>query len=288
MQKKSDIIEEIAFLENLNKLATVYETISIMKMQQIRKGIISSRTYVNNLIDIFTSLQYAKPDEKRDREREGLISKQEIEKEPLATVIITANAKFHGDILRKIFNHFVQHYNKTGDIFVIGKIGREFMNEYSHTIKFQEFDISDLNFTIDDLKPILFHLLKYKKIQVYYAIFKNIVEQIPFESDIADLQKLTAEEVAKAAAAKEHPDFLYEPSAYDISSFIHNNVIALLLLQTVSETHLARLASRMKAMDSLLQRVESDIKTLSQRKHRAARALQDSKQLDRLSGMTLW
>jgi F0F1-type ATP synthase gamma subunit len=288
MQKKSDIIEEISFLENLNKLATVYETISIMKMQQIRKGIISSRTYVNNLIDIFTSLQYVKPDAKRDKEREGLVSKQEIEKQPLATVLITANAKFHGDILRKIFDHFAEHYDRTGDLFVIGKIGREFINEYSKTIKFQEFDISDLNFTIDDLKPILFHLLKYKKIQVYYAIFKNIVEQVPFESDIADLQKLTAEEVAKAAAAKQHPDFLYEPSAYDISSFIHNNVIALLLLQTVSETHLARLASRMKAMDTLLQRVESDIKNLSQRKHRATRALQDSKQLDRLAGMTMW
>ncbi len=288
MQKKSDIIEEIAFLDNLNKLAAVYETISIIKMQQIRKGIISSRTYVDNLIDIFTSLQYAKPDQKRDREREGLISKQEIEKEPLATVIITANAKFHGDILRKIFNHFIQHYDKTGDLYVIGKIGREFMNEYSNTIKFQEFDISDLNFTIHDLKPILFHLLKYKKIQVYYAIFKNIVEQIPLETDIADLQKLTAEEVAKAAAAKEHPDYLYEPSAYDISSFVHNNVIAMLLLQTVSETHLARLASRMKAMDTLLQRVETDIKILNQRKRRAIRSLQDSKQLDRLSGMSMW
>jgi len=60
------------------------------------------------------------------------------------------------------------------------------------------------------------------------------------------------------------------------------------LLQTVSETHLARLASRMNAMEALLQKINSDVKVLSQRQRRADRSLKDSKQQDRLSGMMFW
>lgn len=280
MQKKTDLIEEIQFLDNLHNLATVYESISTMKMQQIRKSIISRRLYVNNLMDIFRSLQY-----ERSEKEYSLLDQKDLK--PLATVIITANAKFHGDILRRIYEYFIKHYDGKGDLFVIGKIGREYIKQYSDKIQFQEYDISDINFTVNDLKPILFHLLKYRKIHVYYAIFKNIVEQVTVETDITDLEKLTKEEIEKAQQ-EQHYQYLYEPSAQQISSFIHNNVTAMSLLQTLSETHLARLASRMNAMESLLGKINEDIKGLKQKERRVKRGIQDSKQLDRLSGMMIW
>ncbi len=280
MQKKTDLIEEIKFLDNLHNLATVYESISTMKMQQIRKSIISRRLYVNNLMDIFRSLQYEKT------EHEYSLA-QPKDLKPLAAVVITANAKFHGDILRRIFTYFTKHYDNKGDLFVIGKIGREYLKEFSDKIKFQEYDVSDINFTVNDLKPILVHLLQYRKIHVYYALFKNIVDQIPVETDITDLEKLTKEEIEEARM-NQHYEYLYEPSAQKISSFIHNNVTAMSLLQTLSETHLARLASRMNAMESLLGKINDDIKVLKQREHRVKRSIQDSKQLDRLAGMAVW
>lgn len=280
MQKKTDLIEEINFLDNLHNLATVYESISTMKMQQIRKNIISRRLYVNNLMDIFRSLQYERTEEEYSAENLKDLK-------PLATVVITANAKFHGDILRRIFQYFLKHYDGNGDLFVVGKIGREYMKEYAEKIQFQEYDISDINFTVNDLKPILFHLLKYRKIHVYYAIFKNVVEQVTVETDITDLEKLTKEEIEKARL-EQHYQYLYEPSAQHISSFIHNNVTAMTLLQTLSETHLARLASRMNAMESLLVKINGDIKILKQREHRVKRSIQDAKQLDRLAGMAVW
>lgn len=280
MQKKTDLIEEIQFLDNLHNLATVYESISTMKMQQIRKNIISRRLYVNNLMDIFRSLQY----EKDPKEYEEWAQK---DLKPLATVVITANAKFHGDIIRRIFEYFIHRYDGKGDLFVIGKIGREYIKQYSDKIQFQEYDISDINFTVNDLKPILFQLLKYRRIHVFYALFKNIVEQVTVETDITDLEKLTKEEIEKAQL-DQHYQYLYEPSAQHISSFIHNNVTAMSLLQTLSETHLARLASRMNAMESLLGKINDDLKVLKQREHRVRRSIQDSKQLDRLAGMAVW
>lgn len=280
MQKKTDLLEEIQFLDNLHNLATVYESISTMKMQQIRKSIISRRLYVNNLMDIFRSLQY-----ERSEEEYELVEQKDLK--PLANVVITANAKFHGDILHRIFDYFIKQYDGKGDLFVIGKTGREYIKEYSDKIQFEEYDISDINFTVNDLKPILFHLLKYRKIHVYYALFKSIVDQIPTETDITDIEKLTKEEIEKAKE-KQHYQYLYEPSAQEISSFIHNNVTAMSLLQTLSETHLARLASRTNAMESLLGKINKDIKVLKLRERRVKRSIQDSKQLDRLAGMAIW
>ena len=276
MQQKSNITDEIDFLVNLRQLARVYESISTIKMQQIRESIIQSRTFVVNLMDIFQSLQYEHPEEKAEVEKQ------------VATVIITANAKFHGDILRKTFDYFISQYDKKGDLFVIGKIGRELIKQYKSDIVFKEFDISDINFTIQDLKPILFHLLQYKKIHVYYAVFKNLVEQIPTDTDIADILKLMPEELQKEAGAEDHPEFLFEPSGQEIAGYIHNSVIAMLLLQTVSETNLARLASRLNAMDALLQKIDVGVKRLNSRQRRIERGIQNSKQSERLAGMTMW
>jgi len=287
MQKKAELTGEIDFLGNLNQLATVYQSISIMKMQQIRAGVTNNRVYVDQLLDIFKSLKYAKIEDHDKENAENMLNSSTTAVKPMATVIITANAKFHGDILRRIFDHFIKKYDRKGDLYVIGKIGRELLENYHDKINFKEFDISDLNFTIHDLKPILFNILQYKQIHVYYALFKNIVDQIPTDADIADFQKLTFKELAEAQG-KEHPEYLYEPSGQEIVNFIHNNVVAMLLLQTVSETHLARLASRMKAMDSLLIRIEETLKTLKFRERRLKRYIQDTKQIDRMAGIALW
>src|SRR3990167_8555328 len=242
MQQKSNIINEIEFLEDLRQLAHVYETISTIKMQQIRESIIQSRSFFAELMDI----------------------------------------------LRKTFNYFIKKYDRAGDLFVIGKIGRELIQQYKSSINFKEFDISDINFTIQDLKPILFHLLQYKKIHVYYAVFKNLVEQIPTDADIADILKLTPEEIKEQTGKEKQTDFLFEPSGQKIAGFIHNSVIAMLLLQTVSETHLARLASRLNAMDALLQRIDIDVKKLDSKQRRFEKSLQSIKQAERLSGIALW
>src|SRR3990167_10717351 len=287
MQQKSDIANEIDFLANLRQLARVYESISTIKMQQIRESIIQSRSFVVNLMDIFQSLQYEHPEEKAEVEKQ-LAEQRGKGLKPLATVIITANAKFYGDILRKTFDYFISQYDKKGDLFVIGKIGRELIREYEADIIFKEFDISDINFTIQDLKPILFHLLQYKKIHVYYAVFKNLVEQIPTDADIADILKLTPEEIKEQTGKEKQTDFLFEPSGQKIAGFIHNSVIAMLLLQTVSETHLARLASRLNAMDALLQRIDIDVKKLDSKQRRFEKSLQSIKQAERLSGIALW
>ncbi len=281
MQNSKTIDQDLDFLTDLRSLAVAYEDISIIKMQQTRNTILRARNYVGYLKNILESIQTAGS----HIQTKDTIQKK---KKPLATVVITSNTKFQGDITRRIFDFFSHKNEKPGDIFVIGKIGREFMKEYDGTIQYTDFEVSDIDISMKDLQPFLQRLLQYKEINVYYAIFKNLITQEPTAIDIGNIDLLTPEETELLRREKNMPSFLFEPSVEEISTFVNDNSVALMLLQTVYETQLARFASRMKAMDSLIQRIDEDSTNIKLSQRRVRRQLENTKQLERLTGVSLW
>lgn len=281
MQNSKTIDQDIDFLAVLRALAVAYEDISIIKMQQTRNTILQARTYVGYLKNILESIQTA-GSYKTNR---NYIQRK---KKPLATVVISANTKFQGDITRRIFDFFSHKENDVGDIYVIGKIGKEFMKEYNSGRNYTDFDVSDIDISMKDLQPFLQRLLQYKQINVYYALFKNLITQEPTTIDIANIDLLSQEEMTELRKGKNLSSFLFEPSVEEISSFVNDNSVALMLLQTVYETQLARFASRMKAMDSLIQRVDEDVIKIKHAQRKFSRQRENAKQLERLTGVSLW
>lgn len=281
MQNSKTLDQDLDFLTVLRTLAVAYEDISIIKMQQTRNTILQARTYVQYLKNILEFIQTGgsyTPSEARNKKK----------KKELATVVITANTKFQGDITRRIFDYFSHNTPKAGDIYVIGKIGKEFMHEYDKSINYIDFEVSDIDISMADLKPFLHHLLQYKKINVYYGLFKNLITQEPTSIDIGNIDLLSPEEIAQLRRVKNMPTFIFEPSVEEISTFVNDNSVALMLLQTIYETQLARFASRMKAMDSLIQRVDEDSLTIKHTQRKLQRQIENSKQLERITGVTLW
>lgn len=281
MQNSKTIDQDIGFLSVLRALAVAYEDISIIKMQQTRNTILQARTYVGYLKNILESIQTAgsyKPNRNYIQRK----------KNPLATVVITANTKFQGDITRRIFDFFSQKKIAVGDIYVIGRIGKEFMKEYDDKVPYIDFEVSDIDISMKDLQPFLQRLLQYKQINVYYALFKNLITQEPTAIDIANVDLLSQEEMSELRRGKNLPSFLFEPSVEEISTFVNDNSVALMLLQTVYETQLARFASRMKAMDSLIQRIDEDVLKIKHAQRKFSRQRENAKQLERLSGVSLW
>lgn len=281
MQNSKTIDQDLDFLTDLRSLAVAYEDISIIKMQQTRNTILRARNYVGYLKNILESIQTAGS----HIQTKDTIQKK---KKPLATVVITSNTKFQGDITRRIFDFFSHKNEKPGDIFVIGKIGKEFMKEYDGKMQYTDFEVSDIDISMKDLQPFLQRLLQYKEINVYYAIFKNLITQEPTAIDIGNIDLLTPEETELLRREKNMPTFLFEPSVEEISTFVNDNSVALMLLQTVYETQLARFASRMKAMDSLIQRIDEDSTNIKLSQRRVRRQLENTKQLERLTGVSLW
>lgn len=283
MQSKNTVVEEQTFLSTLKTIATAYQEISVMKMKETRASIEHSRLFVARLKEIFESLKFSYP----------VIKKREDEKKTkgVAQVLITANSKFHGDILRRIFREFIKDKDKKGDIFVIGRIGTDFLHEYNALIKYKYFDIPDNTVDIHDLKPIISELVHYTTVHVYYAQFKTVVEQEVVSTEIPSIYTLLGEEEKLEKKQKNDesvPLFLFEPSGEIIAEFLNDNTTISLVRQTLYETQLARYASRIKAMDSLLQNIEDDQKKLKREKIKIQRSLNGKKQQERLSGIFLW
>src|SRR3989338_10252264 len=166
MQTK-DLIEEQKFMQILETIATAYQEISVMKMKEARGYIEHSRLFVNMLKDVFESLRYSK---NILHNLEGNIQN----KKPLVKILITANTKFYGDILHKIFKTFIAEQSGAGDIFLIGRVGKELLNEYKQIAQVKLYDIPDVNIKMEAIQPLIKDLLEYRQIFVYYAKFKSI------------------------------------------------------------------------------------------------------------------
>lgn len=281
MQNTKTIDQDLDFLAVLRTLAVAYEDISIIKMQQTRNTILMARNYIGHLKNILESIQTAGAGSLIQR---GLLKK----KKPLATVVVTANTKFQGDITRRIFEHFSRNNKNPGDIYVIGKIGREFMHDYDKDLKYTDFEVSDIDISMKDLQPFLQYLLQYQEVNVYYALFKNLITQDPASVDIGNKYLLSLQEATQGINNSNNPTFLFEPSVEEISTFVNDNSIALMLLQTIYETQLARFASRMKAMDLLIQRIDEDSDVIKHTQRKIQRQVENGKQLERLTGLSLW
>lgn len=283
MQSKNAVVEEQTFLRTLKTIATAYQEISVMKMKETRTSIEHSRLFVNRLKEIFESLRFSFP----------VIKKREDEHKTkdVAKVLISANSKFHGDILRRIFQEFIKDKDTKGDIFVVGRIGKDFLHEYNALLKYKYFDIPDNSISIQDLKPLITDLVQYTTVHVYYAQFKTVVQQEVISTEIPSIYTLLEEEekLEKNNKTDEKvPLFLFEPSGEVIAEFLNDNTTISLMRQTLYETQLARYASRIKAMDALLRNIEDDQKKLKREKIKIQRGTSGKKQQERLSGIFLW
>ncbi len=283
MQSKNNVVEEQNFLGTLRTIATAYQEISVMKMKETRSTIEQARSFVHQLKEIFESLRFSYPIIKKRADQ--------LKTKDVAKVLITANSRFHGDILRKIFNTFIKDKDLKGDIFVVGRIGKDFIQEYNENLEYQFFEIPDNNIKVNDLKPLLYELIQYKTIHVYYAQFKTVIEQDIISTEIPSIYTLLEDEEKNEQQSKNKgniPMYLFEPSGEEIAEFLNDNVTVSLMRQTLYETQLARYAARIKAMDALLSNIEDEMKYLKREKLKIQRYINNKKQLERLSGIYLW
>ena len=82
--------------------------------------------------------------------------------------------------------------------------------------------------------------------------------------------------------------YLFEPDLEKIVAFFETQIFSNLFKQTVHESHLARLASRITAMEQALERIENQEKILYSNKRKTIRLTENKVQLERVAGIGLW
>lgn len=289
MTNIKQILEEKEFLNTLHSMAEAYEELSVMRMQKIRDSVIKTRLVLEKLSDIYAFIQASKEsaqskENTRSKERNLINTHQQnlIKKnQKTITVLLTANTKLYGDLFSKVFSLFINSIkNYETDIVIIGKIGKEMMNNYGmHNYKY--FEIPDSEVKANDLKPIFDYIKIYEKVILCYGKFINMAIQQP------TLTQITGEDILKTQNKKNIKNkkieaYLFEPSFNEVLYFFETQIYVSLFKQIIQEAELARLASRIKAMESSLDNVNKKLKNNRLAILRAKRSIKQVEQMEKI------
>jgi F0F1-type ATP synthase gamma subunit len=292
MKNKQGLSTDVELISTLRLLAEAYEEISVLKMQKVRNSVLTTRDFLDGLSSVFVDVK-----KNYQHQIRQLVEKKKIDPRVSFTtkqtngktlsVFLSANSKFYGDIITRVFGLFVKEIaSNTSDVVIIGRTGKEMMDALERKYEYTYFELPDANISIDDLRPIIDTLVQYEKVDVYYGRFSNMINQLAAMTNVSGQQILDA-----GADLEELPEdgdesmYAFEPSIKEILYFFENQVFVSLFKQTVNEAELARLASRVRAMEEAL----GNIDRLSPSLHREERVLRKSeqhkKQLNALNGI---
>ncbi len=281
MQKRASLNEDKQLIDILNNLATAYQEISVLKMKEARETIKHSRDFVEKLKIVFNSLTSS--------HELDLSKTKNLKKVNTAKVLITANSRFNGDILRKITDAFLTDKdNHDADIFVIGKIGEDLLKEASLDFKYKTVQIPDTNITSQDLKELLQQLIKYRSVYVYYAVFKTVLNQEVLITQIPSIYSLLDKKIQVQPDGSNSMLYLFEPSGEEIADYLNDSVSISVVRQTIYETELARHAARISAMSKLIDKTNQESVKIKKEMLKINRSLNDRKQRERLTGISFW
>lgn len=299
MQNRSAITSSIELVSALKMLVEAYEEVSVVKMQKSRSSVLSTRDFILGLSDVFGDVRYSFESEvkrlleKEKKEAAKISFKTGLKNNKRVSVLLSANAHLYGDVVKKVYHLFMDNISQIEtDIVIVGRIGKSLYDASERKKEYTYFDLPDEEVTLENLQSIVSYISKYEYVDVYYGQFVNVISQISVSSSISGEHPLDlhSEQAQKArfdsAGRAEYFDF--EPSFDKIYFFFENQVFFSLFKQTVHETELARLASRINAMEGALIHIEKTERELFSQKRRLKKMTDNRKKIETLSGMRLW
>lgn len=292
MKTKTVINSEFAVLATLKTLAQAYEQISVMRIQRVRGSVLTTRDFLTGLSDIYRDVKISykrEVDKLRKKHKNAKITLSGMVKNgKTISVLLSSNNKLYGDIVVRVFNLFMQDIKRNPtDIAIVGRSGKGMFEGQNLKLPYAYFEIPDENIKLQDLSPVFNYMVKYEKILVYYGRFLNIISQEPAVSEVSGEESLIDQPLTPAEEVDKTP-FFFEPNLQQILGFFEDQVFASILKQTVDESELSRLASRIKSMEDSLGVIEKQEISLKKTAARTARLIESNKQIQRLSGIVLW
>lgn len=288
---KQQIDQQVELVETLKMMAQAYEEISVLKMQRVRSSVLSTRDFLERLSKVFmdvrrnykTQIQRLAKKKKMDPKN---ISFSTIKKNNKAvSIFISANANFYGDIVRKVFNLFIESIERdNSDVVILGKLGKQLFDNSGMKRPYIYYEVPDNDVKLDNLRDIVASVIQYEKVNVFYGRFNNVVTQEATAIDVSGELSLKADEDPNMIVGKlARSDYYFEPSLEKILEFFESSVFTSLFEQTVHEAELPRPASRIRAMEEALGNIEKTESELQAEGRRLTKSLQNKRQLDSIS-----
>lgn len=281
MGNKKTVKQARELVSTFKLIAQAYQEISLMKINHVRESVLTSRDFLTALSEVYLDVKssYA--------HQMALHMQQSKDKKLDKTLIIllSANTKLFGSIVRETYDAFEKALRDDMDVMIIGRLGYELFREHHPGRQALFFELSDSKYTVEDLKPLMFHILKYEKVIVYHGEYQTILHQGVSVSNITG-QALFEEGTAPVRQAQYQ--YYFEPSLETILAFFETQIFANLFKQTLDESNLARNASRVKAMEQTMNNLAEEERRLKVLQRKINRKIENKKQIDRYAGSRLW
>jgi ATP synthase F1 gamma subunit len=286
MASLSEIESELEDLYSFKNLVQVYEELASIRMNKTRDSVVKNRTFVTEVNDVFDKVRSSYADRFRElvrkkKKRAGGNITLLAHNGKTVVVFLSARTGLYGDIIERTYNLFIEEVKKGEvEVAIVGRHGLSLFLADMPNHPYTFFDIPDINYTAYDLEPVIKHVVQYEQIHVYFGQFVNVAKQVP------DMLTISAEiSLEENKAVKEKESYLFEPSMEEILIFFETQIFGALFDQSVREAQLAKLASRVMAMDAADDNIDKALSKLNIQRLQVLHRLRNRKQLNSLTSV---
>jgi len=173
-------------------------------------------------------------------------------------------------------------------VVVTGLIGKQSIEKSRPDIHFEYFNLPGINAALREHRQLVTYLRKFDDVSIFYGKFVNVVDQVATTTRLASGDRLATLPVKEQKAEAERHRYLFEPELPEVVEFFDTQIFAMLFGQTINESSLAQLGSRITAMEIASSNIEKRYEQLLVDQRRARRELRNKKQRQMLAGISLW
>lgn len=300
MRNLVSLKNDFQMTSTLKNMASTYEEIAVMRLRKLRDNVLYNRDFLKRVGEVYMDVKVS-----YKREVEKINSKSNFSFQNLfigksktsdikksfttfnkngkkVSVLITSNKRLIGPISQRVFSEFIANIaNEKTDILIIGKKGYDFYKDKKGVKGINYFNFPE-NENLNELKPIVMFLTKYEKVDVFYGKFLNLVNQV------GEKMILSGDSIMDLPVPVKSANYLFEPSLFEVLNFFEVQIFSALFKQTVLESNLAVYGSQIQAMEQTTYNSEKELENISKKIMRTRKYSSNKKQIQRLSGMSLW
>lgn len=231
----------------LEEMAEVYAELSVIRLDRIRVKIERNRIFALQLSQTFHEVRYTAAQFKLPPSN----------KKPAVSLIVCSNLGFFLNMEIQLARNFMGSANVGDDVLVIGRSGSEILRSVGYTRPFDMIIFGHDLPTPVELNRTAEKILPYERVTVFFPQFHSVGVQEPAMVDISG--GVTAK-LPAAPVGKQLKGYILEPEAPKMLEFFENQIMRLLLEQTILEAELSRVAARLLMMDSSRDRAEKFVR----------------------------
>jgi F0F1-type ATP synthase gamma subunit len=296
------IITQIEDLTGFKDIVGASEEIASMKMRSIRNKVLLSRDLNEELTEIYREvtisyknqllqlMQVKKGEKALKQVSESQISLKTGNGEH-ACVYLSANSGLFSKILERTYHEFTAYLDqhKESTPIIIGDFGKNlFANEFPGR-PFIFYSLREDKSSESVMKKITEDLAGYSSVIIFYAKFESMASQTTTILDVSGEDTINPD-LTKSQKQAPIPSthYLFEPSLEKITLFFETEIFAGIIQQTVTESDLARYASRISTLDMARENIDEQLKRVNLEKRFAIHRLMNKKQTEAITGISLW